>query len=118
MKAHAEFPGDRIIRFALARALASAGADGQPGKANVQEAEKILWDLIRQADDDDFRYECIKRLALIYKDYWHDEHGYEEIVGMLPELRSCREPRGSRMRFLLVGLADVLGADRFQKPYL
>lgn len=90
-EAHAEFPGDRVIRFALAMALAAEGADWQPGKASVQEAEKILWDLIRQADDDDFRYECVKRLALIYKDYWHDEHGYEEIVGMLPELRSCRE---------------------------
>lgn len=90
-EAHAEFPGDRTIRFALANALASAGDGGQPEKAGVQEAEKILWDLVRQADDDGFRYECIKRLALICKDYWHDEHGYEEIVGMLPELRSCRE---------------------------
>ncbi len=49
-------------------------------------------------------------------------HG-TKVVFSLPlvhvgELRSCREPRGSRMRFLLVGLADVLGADRFQKPYL
>ncbi len=34
------------------------------------------------------------------------------------QLRSYREPRGSRMRGLLIGLSDVLSADRFQKPYL
>jgi transcriptional regulator with XRE-family HTH domain len=90
-EAHAEFPGDRTIRFALANALASAGDGGQPEKAGVQEAEKILWDLVRQADHDDFRFSCIKRLAVMYKDYWHDEHGYEEIVSMLPEISSCRE---------------------------
>ena len=90
-EAHAEFPGDQTIRFALASALASGGRDGQPEKASAQEAEKILWDLVRQADHDDFRFSCIKRLAVMYKDYWHDEHGYEEIVSMLPEISSCRE---------------------------
>ena len=34
------------------------------------------------------------------------------------ELRSYREPRGSRMRGLLIGLSDALGSDKFQKPYL
>ena len=34
------------------------------------------------------------------------------------QLRSYREPRGSRMRGLLIGLSDVLSADKFQKPYL
>ena len=90
-EAHAEFPGDRTIRFALAGALSSAGDDGQPEKANVQEAETILWDLVHQADSDDFRFDCIRKLAVMYKDYWHDEHGYEEIVSMLPSLHSCRE---------------------------
>ena len=89
--AHAEFPGDQTIRFALANALAAGSSDRQPEKAGVQEAEKILWDLVRQADHDDFRFSCIKRLAVMYKDYWHDEHGYEEIVSMLPEISSCRE---------------------------
>ena len=49
-------------------------------------------------------------------------HG-TKVVFSLPrtftgELRSYREPRGSRMRGLLIGLSDVLGADRFRKPYL
>ena len=49
-------------------------------------------------------------------------HG-AKVVFSLPhistgELRSYREPRGSRMRGLLIGLSDVLCADKFQKPYL
>ena len=49
-------------------------------------------------------------------------HG-AKVVFSLPhistgELRSYREPRGSRMRGLLIGLSDVLSADKFQKPYL
>ena len=34
------------------------------------------------------------------------------------QLQSYREPRGSRMRGLLIGLSDVLSSDKFQKPYL
>ena len=33
-------------------------------------------------------------------------------------LRSYREPRTGRMRSLLIGLADVLSAEKVQKPYL
>ncbi len=33
-------------------------------------------------------------------------------------LRSYREPRTGRMRSLLIGLADVLPSEKFQKPYL
>ena len=49
-------------------------------------------------------------------------HG-TKVVFSLPyvftgQLRSYREPHGSRMRGLLIGLSDVLGSDKFQKPYL
>ena len=49
-------------------------------------------------------------------------HG-TKVVFSLPhaftgQLRSYREPRGSRMRGLLIGLSDVLSSDKFQKPYL
>ena len=49
-------------------------------------------------------------------------HG-TKVVFSLPrtnpgELRSGREPGGSRMRGLLIGLSDVLDAGKFQKPYL
>ena len=56
-----------------------------------EEAEIILRDLIRQADDQSFRFTCICQLAVLYKDAWHDEHGYEEIISLLPALDSCRE---------------------------
>ena len=49
-------------------------------------------------------------------------HG-AKVVFSLPyvssdQLRSYREPRRSRIRGLLIGLSDVLSADKFQKPYL
>lgn len=49
-------------------------------------------------------------------------HG-TKVVFSLPrvntgELRSYREPGGSRMRGLMIGLSDVLEADKFRKPYL
>ena len=90
-EAQAEFPGDRTIRLALARALASSRQEEQPDQASLQEAEKILRDLIRQADDQHFRFACISELAVLYKEAWQDEHGYEEIVSMLPEISTCRE---------------------------
>ena len=49
-EAHAEFPGDVIISFALAKAL-----------------------------------------AVLYKEAWQDEQGYEAVANMLPRLSSCRE---------------------------
>lgn len=90
-EAQAEFPGDQKIRLALARALASSRQEEQPDQASLQEAEKILRDLIRQADDQHFRFACVSELAVLYKEAWHDEHGYEEIVSMLPEISTCRE---------------------------
>ncbi len=49
-------------------------------------------------------------------------HG-AKVVFSLPrvnpgELRSFREPGCGRMRGLMIGLSDVLGADKFRKPYL
>ena len=49
-------------------------------------------------------------------------HG-TKVVFSLPRtyaggLRSYREPRTGRMRSLLIGLADVLPSEKFQKPYL
>ena len=90
-EAQAEFPGDRKIRLALARALASTRQEEHPDQASLQEAEIILRDLIRQADDQDFRFVCISELAVLYKEAWKDEHGYEEIVSMLPKMSTCRE---------------------------
>ena len=90
-EAHAMFPGDHRIRFALAKALIETKQDNQPIKAYLQEAEIILRNLIRQADDQSFRFTCICQLAVLYKDAWQDEHGYEEIISMLPSLDSCRE---------------------------
>lgn len=90
-EAHAMFPGDHKIRFALAKALIETKRDNQPIKAYLQEAEIILRDLIRQTDDQSFRFTCICQLAVLYKNAWHDEHGYEEIISLLPALDSCRE---------------------------
>lgn len=90
-EAHAEFPGDRTIRFSLAKALSSTMGAERPDAALLREAEKILRDLIRQADDYDFRFACIKELAVLYKEAWQDERGYKEVLNMLPGLDSCRE---------------------------
>lgn len=90
-EAHAEFPGDRNISFALAKALASSRFDDEVEDEFLKQAEKMLRELIKQADDYAFRCACIKELALIYKNAWMDDKGYEEILQLLPELDSCRE---------------------------
>ena len=88
---HAEFPGDRKIRLALARALFRPWREGRTDQANIQEAEILLRNLIRQADDQAFRFTCICELAALYKDARQDERGYEEVLDMLPGLESSRE---------------------------
>ena len=90
-EAHAEFPSDMKISLSLAKALCSEMFEDNPNTAFLREGEKILRDLIRQSDDYDFRFECIKNLAVIYKKAWKDEQGYAEIVKMLPSIWSCRE---------------------------
>lgn len=88
---HAEFPSDMKITLSLAKALCSEMLVENPNKALLREAEKILRGLIRQADDYDFRFACIKELAVLYKEAWQDEDGYKEVLNMLPSLTSCRE---------------------------
>lgn len=90
-EAHEEFPSDRNISFALAKALASTRFDDEVDDGFLKQAERILRDLIKQADDYDFRCACVKELAVLYKDAWKDDKGYEEISQLLPELDSCRE---------------------------
>lgn len=90
-EAHAEFPGDRKISLSLARALCSVMWEEEPDRTLLREAEKMLRDLIRQADDNDFRFACVKELAILYKEAWKDETGYDEVVKMLPGIDSCRE---------------------------
>ena len=90
-EAHAEFPGDRKIRLTLARALFRSRSENQPDKDRIQEAELLLRELIRQADEQDFRFTCICELASLYKEGWQDERGYEEVLNMLPGIESCRE---------------------------
>lgn len=90
-EAHAEFPGDRKISLSLARALCSVMWEEKPDHTLLREAEKMLRDLIRQADDNDFRFACVKELAILYKEAWKDEAGYDEVVKLLPGIDSCRE---------------------------
>jgi signal transduction histidine kinase len=49
-------------------------------------------------------------------------HGTKAVFSLphayVGQLRSYREPGVGRMRGLLIGLSDVLGAEKFQKPYL
>ncbi|MBP5281513.1 MAG: helix-turn-helix transcriptional regulator [Lachnospiraceae bacterium] len=90
-KARADFPDDERIALALAKALASTRFEEEQDKALLEEAEKLLRNLIRHAEEPDFRFRCIKELAVIYKEAWQDERGYREVLGMLPSLDSCRE---------------------------
>ncbi len=90
-EAHAEFPGDRKLSLALAKALCSEWEEDNPDQAHLREAEKMLRDLFRQADDYDFRFACVRELAVLYKEAWKDEKGYEEVVKLLPSVSSCRE---------------------------
>ena len=93
-EAHAEFPGDRKISLSLAKALCSVMWEEEPDRMLLREAEKMLRDLIRQADDNDFRFACVKELAILYKEAWKDKAGYDEVVKLLPgqkqdEVREC-----------------------------
>ena len=90
-EAHADFPSDMKISLSLAKALCSERFEEDPNKAYLREAEKMLRDLIRQSDDYDFRFECVRFLAVLYKEAFKDEQGYEEVVKMLPSINSCRE---------------------------
>ena len=63
----------------------------EPDRALLREAEQILRSLIRQTDDNDFKFNCVKALAALYKEKWADEQGYSEVVNMLPSISSCRE---------------------------
>lgn len=90
-EAHAEFPGDRKIRLTLAKALFRPRSENQPDKDRIQEAELLLRELIRQADEQGFRFTCIRELAALYKEGWQDERGYEEVLNMLPGIEFCRE---------------------------
>lgn len=89
--AHAEFPRDEMISLSLAKTLYSTMLDDEPDKSLIQEAEKIIRDLIRKTDNHDFRFACIKELATLYREAWKDEHGYLEISKMLPSVFSCCE---------------------------
>ena len=90
-EAHAEFPSDMKISLSLATALCSEMFEDNPNMASLREAEKMFRDLIRQSDDYDFKFKCIKNLAVLYKEVWKDEQGYAELVKMLPSIWSCRE---------------------------
>lgn len=90
-EAHAEFPGDRKISFALAKALCYERFQENPDQAVLREAEKMLRHLMRQADDYDFKFKCAKALAVLYREAWQDEQGYEEVANLLPGISSCRE---------------------------
>ena len=90
-EAHAEFPGDTKISFALARELCYERYEKNPDQAVLREAEKILRNLMRQADDYDFKFKCAKTLAVLYREAWQDEQGYEEVTNMLPKISSCKE---------------------------
>ena len=90
-EAHADFPSDMKISLSLAKALCSERFEENPNKAYLREAEKMLRDLIRQSDDYDFRFECVRFLAVLYKEAFKDEQGYEEVVKKLPSINSCRE---------------------------
>ncbi len=90
-EAHAEFPSDMKISLSLAKALCSVWQEENPDRALLREAEKMLRDLIRKSDDYDFRFACVRELAVLYKEAWKDEQGYAEVVKMLPSLASCRE---------------------------
>lgn len=90
-EAHADFPSDEKISLALAKALRSEMYEDEPNNANLKEAEKILLGLIRNADEYDFKFSCVKELAVIYKEVWEDEDRYKEALEMLPSLNSCRE---------------------------
>ncbi len=57
----------------------------------LREAEKMMRNLMRQADDYDFKFKCAKTLAVLYREAWQDEQGYEEVANMLPGISSCRE---------------------------
>ena len=90
-EAHAEFPGDMKIRFALAKALCYERFQENPDQAVLREAEKMLRNLMRQADDYDFKFDCAKTLAVLYREAWQDEQGYEEVANLLPGISSCKE---------------------------
>ena len=90
-EAHAEFPGDVKIGFTLAKNLCYERYKEAPDQAVLREAEKMLWNLMRQADDYDFKFKCAKTLAVLYREAWQDERGYEEVANMLPGISSCRE---------------------------
>lgn len=90
-EAHAEFPGDVKISFALARELCYERYEEHPDQAVLREAEKMLRNLMRQADDYDFKFKCAQTLAVLYREAWQDEQGYEEVANMLPGLFFCRE---------------------------
>ena len=88
----AEFPKDERISFALAEAMLFSEWDkDEPNRALFREAERILRTLIRQTDDYDFKFRCVKELAALYKEKWLDAQGYAEVVNMLPSFSSCRE---------------------------
>lgn len=82
--AHAEFPRDEMISLSLAKTLYSTMLDDEPDKSLIQEAEKIIRDLIRKTDNHDFRFACIKELATLYREAWKDEHGYLDFAGKGP----------------------------------
>ena len=90
-EAHAEFPGDMKISYALARELCYERYEENPDQAVLREAEKMLRNLMRQADDYDFKFRCAETLAVLYREAWQDEQGYEEVANMLPGIFSCRE---------------------------
>ena len=90
-EAHAEFPSDAKIGFALAKELCCERYKDEPDQAVLREAEKMLRHLMRQADDYDFKFKCARALAVLYREAWQDEQGYEEVANMLPGISSCRE---------------------------
>ena len=90
-EAHAEFPGDMKISFALAKALCYERFQENPDQAVLREAEKMLRNLMRQADDYDFKFDCARALAVLYREAWQDEQGYEEVANMLPGISSSKE---------------------------
>ncbi len=90
-EAYAEFPSDAKIGFALAKELCCERYKKDPDQAVLREAEKMLRHLMRQADDYDFKFKCARALAVLYREAWQDEQGYEEVANMLPEISSCRE---------------------------
>lgn len=90
-QAVAEFPLDESLKLNLAVSLQNSIWAENPDKALLDEAEKILINILENTRDIDMKCKAINALVTHYSYWYKDDARALEMAKRLPSMKDCRE---------------------------